>query len=133
MLNKVVRDWGDGTYTFCLTHKEIYELEAKCDRGLEWLLREVVSGAQRTEHLREAVRLGLIGGGLGPTEALKLVRQYFEGEPGLENKALAYAILNAAAFRPKDVKPGKATRRPKTPSAGAGPSQPSSEQPAQSA
>lgn len=130
MLNKVTKDWGDGSYTFCLTFKEICELEEKTDRGLEWLLREVATGAQKTMHLREVVRLGLIGGGKEPTAAFKLVKQYFDGEPGLENKALAFEILNAAAFRPKDLKPKKATRRPTNQSAGDGPSQTSSEQPA---
>ena len=47
----------------------------------------------KVQHISEIIRLGLIGGGLAPTEALKMTRNYVESRPPLENLSLAQAIL----------------------------------------
>lgn len=126
-------DWGDGHHTFRLGFREICELEDKTDRGIIWLYRELERGEAKLTHIREVHRLGLIGGGMEPPAAIKLVRQYIEERPNvLANIATAKLILLPVLLEPKGDALPKAQRRRKTKDVGASPSRVSSEQPAQS-
>ena len=126
-------DWGDKEHTFRLTFKGICELEAKIDRGLVWLYRELERGEAKLEHIREVHRIGLIGGGMEPRDAIALVRRYIEEAPNiLTNTSSAKMILLPVLLEPKGDGLPKAKRRKQTKDAGASPSRGSSEQPAQS-
>lgn len=50
----------------------------------------------RVPWVREIIRLGLIGGGLKPTEANALVKNYVDQRPFMESVLHAQAILSAA-------------------------------------
>jgi Phage tail tube protein, GTA-gp10 len=127
-------DWGDGEHTFRLTFKGICELEARIDRGILWLYRELERGEAKLEHIREVHRIGLIGGGMEPVAAIKLVRTYIEESPNiLANTSTAKLILLPVLLEPKADALPKAPRRRKSKTVGGSPSRVSSEQPAQSA
>lgn len=127
-------DWGDGEHTFRLTFKGICELEAKVDRGIMWLYRELDRSEAKLEHIREVFRIGLIGGGMEPLKAIQLVRNYIEDRPNiLANTASAKLILLPVLLEPKGDALPKAPRRRKKKDAGDSPSRVSSEQPAPSA
>lgn len=127
-------DWGDKEHTFRLTYKGICELEAKIDRGIVWLYNELQRGEAKLEHIREVHRLGLIGGGMEPPEAIQLVRRYIEDAPNiLVNTSSAKKILMPVLLEPKGDALPKTKRRRVKKDAGASPSRVSSAQPAQSA
>lgn len=126
-------DWGDGQHTFRLGFREICELEDKTDRGIMWLYRELERGEAKLTHISEVHRLGLIGGGMEPPAAIKLVRAYIHERPNiLANISSAKLILLPVLLEPKGDSLPKAKRRRAKKDAGASPSRVSSEQPAQS-
>lgn len=94
-------DWADGTYTFRLGLSEIEELERKRDLSIFQIgtrLSPEVRQARSTDII-EVIRLGLIGGGMKPVDALALVRKYVDERPLDENRDTAYAIVLAGLMR----------------------------------
>lgn len=92
----VTFDWADGTHSFRLAWGQLAELQEKCDAGPYVVLQRLHSGEWRIEDVSNIIRLGLIGGGMEPAQALKLVRRYVEARPPMENLIPAQIILSAA-------------------------------------
>lgn len=88
-------DWADGTYTFRIAIGQWRELQEKTGVGPLELYRRVSTGAWRIDDLCQTIRLGLIGGGLAPAQALALSRSYVEQRPPLECVLTAEAVLLA--------------------------------------
>lgn len=60
-------------------------------------------GAKSTV-IREVIRVGLVGGGMAPAEASKLVKRHIDDRPLAEAVPLALAILQAIAYgAPQDA------------------------------
>jgi hypothetical protein len=97
----IEQDFGDGTYTFRLGLGEIEELERKCDLGIFRIVGRLAPQAREAKlvEIMETLRLGLIGGGTMPVEALALVKRYVEERPLDENRDVAYAVGLAALMR----------------------------------
>lgn len=99
-------DFGDGTYTFRLGLGEIEELERKCEASL-FAVAGRLSPSLRDARLREiseTIRLGLIGGGMAPVDALVLTRRYVDERPLDESRDVAFAVAMAGLMR---VHPGE--------------------------
>jgi hypothetical protein len=99
---------GDG-YRFDISKiKHQRELEAKCDAGVQRIMQRLLSGDARVEDYRETIRLGLIGGGLAPDKAIKLVVDYVDGRPRIESISIAVAVLMTlcAGRNPDDAEDG---------------------------
>lgn len=92
----ITLEWADGTHTFRLAWGQLGELQDKCDAGPYVVLQRLVSGTWKIQDIAETIRLGLIGGGKTPVEALKLVRTYVEQRPPMESLLTAQAVLSAA-------------------------------------
>lgn len=105
---EVTLDWADGTYSFRLAWGQLIELQEKCDAGPFVVLNRLTTGTWRMEDISSVMRLGLIGGGTEPTKALKLVRDYVESRPPLENVTFARGILGQAVMGAPDETPGEA-------------------------
>lgn len=89
-------DFADGTYTFGLTWPLATEWERTTDRSLYGTLINIMrTGIAQLHDTRELVRLGLIGGGMSPTDALRMVRTYVEERPAAENFSLVVKIVDA--------------------------------------
>lgn len=97
-------DWADGTYIFRLPIAQLEEHDELCSAGPLVVLARLSDGSWHIPDLRETIRLGLIGGGLPATDALKLVRRYVDGAPLIQAVPIAMVIL-AAALRGEDVEP----------------------------
>lgn len=122
--------WADGEHTFRLPIGQLLELQEKCDAGPAFILSRLQSGRWLIEDIRETLRLGLIGGGLKPGEALKLVQRYVDERPLLESVPPATAVLMGALIGAMDEplgKPAAAEERASSPSAVNSPSPPSTE------
>ncbi|MBP0439584.1 gene transfer agent family protein [Tianweitania sediminis] len=94
-LAELVQDFADGAYTFRLRWAEIIKLQEATDTGPYVLLQRLYQGEWRVQDISAVIRLGLIGGGMEPTAALRLVRSYVEERPPLESLPLAQAVLAA--------------------------------------
>ncbi|MCP8894299.1 gene transfer agent family protein [Shinella daejeonensis] len=92
----VTLDWADGTYVFRLAWAELEMLQEAVDAGPWVVLQRLVDKSCRVGDISNVIRLGLIGGGLEPVAALKLVRSYVEARPPAESLIHAFAVLSAA-------------------------------------
>lgn len=102
---EVTLEWGDGERLFSLKAAQIEELEALCNEGIGKIAARMFTRIDFTyKHIRETIRLGLIGGGLDAVTANRLVKMYVDGVP-LDNQndpsspiKTAHAILQAVYF-----------------------------------
>lgn len=66
-----------------------------------------IGGDWRVDDVRETIRLGLIGGGLTPSDAFLLVASYVDARPLHENVGIAASILMHAIVGDPDDPVGK--------------------------
>jgi hypothetical protein len=104
---EVTIPFADGQYKFRLALGELRELQEKTNAGPLELLKRLHAGTWRVDDPRETIRLGLIGGGMLPTEAMKLVLRYVDARPLTENVMTAQAILMVALYEEEDPQMGK--------------------------
>jgi hypothetical protein len=100
-------DWADGHHAFRLAIAQLRELQDKTGVGPAALFDRLASRQWKVDDLRETIRLGLIGGGMDPFDALVLVKRYVDDRPLMENVLPAWRILSAALMGPEDDQPGK--------------------------
>lgn len=90
-------DWGDAAHSFNIAKiKLALELEEKCGVGVAELFQRMRDNRWRLNDVREVLRLGLIGGGMEPLPALKLVERYCDERPWTESVRPAMLVLMAA-------------------------------------
>ncbi len=82
------------------------ELQEKTDAGPLAVLLRLHGHDWRVQDVRETIRLGLIGGGKTPPQALALVARYVDRRPLLESVPVAQDILAAGLAQPDDLPPG---------------------------
>lgn len=111
--------WGDKEHRFRLAIGHLRELQEKTDVGPYRLFERLRSGDWRVDDLRETIRLGLIGGGMKPFDAHRLIVRYFDeyGLVLLDHVPAALQIMTAALLGPPDeplgkAKPAKAESKP---------------------
>ncbi|MBZ9973511.1 gene transfer agent family protein [Mesorhizobium sp. BR1-1-12] len=104
---RIELDWADGTYAFRLGWGQLAELQEKCDAGPYVVLNRLHSGQWRIEDISNVIRLGLIGGGMLPADALKKVRAYVEDRPPFENIITAQVVLGAGLTGAPEEKLGE--------------------------
>lgn len=86
---EVVVEWANGEYLFALRGAQIEALESesynpdtgKKGIGIAAIFTRVMSMSWYRSDLMNVIRLGLIGGGMGAVEAMRLVRDYAETVP----------------------------------------------------
>lgn len=125
----IVRDFAGAERTFRLGVGEWRKIQNRCDCGPPELVHRLgaitaakatnpqfsalqlavlgMGGTWRVDDAREVILQGLIGGGLSPTDAGKLVGDYFDRRFPFEHVPLAFEIVCAAAFGPEDDPLGK--------------------------
>lgn len=111
---EVTLAFADGEHVFRLGIGELRELQTKTGVGPVKLFRRLAEGDWLVDDLREIVRLGLIGGGSNPPEALRLVGTYVDDRPWTETVPVAAQVLQAALFRPEELAPAGKPGAPKS-------------------
>jgi len=106
---RITEDFADGTYEFCMNYGAIRMLQEAREMGPLLLYGVLQSSAWRVEDLREIIRCGLIGAGMSPAQAVKLVRLYVEERPPMESVALATRILGAGLIGAPDENVGESS------------------------
>lgn len=92
-MGKLTLAWGDGEHDFLLPIGQLRELQDKTDAGPQEVFTRLSTGRWRVDDVREPIRLGLIGGGMKPSDAMVLTKRYVDDRPLLENLKVAQAIL----------------------------------------
>lgn len=116
-------DWADGHHTFRLPLGQLRELQEKTGVGPLRLFHRLMDGSWMADDAREVMRLGLIGGGMEPLEALRLIQRYVDARPLMETQAPALLVMGAALHGTeqegapgKEEAPEAATNAPSSPS-----------------
>ncbi|MDF2809504.1 MAG: hypothetical protein K0S56_535 [Microvirga sp.] len=101
-------DFGDGEHAFRLAIGGLRELQEKTGVGPMRLFHRLMDGSWMVDDAREVLRIGLIGGGMKPAEAIGLVRRYVDERPMIEAQAPAMLVLGAALHgTEQETQPGK--------------------------
>ncbi|WMT90156.1 gene transfer agent family protein [Pelagibacterium sp. H642] len=107
-----VSEWADGEFLFALKAGQIEELEKICDEGIGKIAFRCFSGTDFTyKHVRETIRLALIGGGMPAVEAERKAKTYIDGCPidhqgdPFSNLKTARKVLQAVYFGWEDLPP----------------------------
>jgi len=87
--------FGTAEHDFTLTDDMITELERLTDTGIGAFYQRVIAMHFNAADLAEIIRLGLIGAGMNPQEAMQLVNTYARNRPMAETFPLALDILDA--------------------------------------
>lgn len=94
---EVVVEFGGDDRLFRLTLPGILELEETCGAPFAVIAGRVAAGQYGVNDVLHPIRLGLIGGGMKPEQASKLMRGYaFPAQPIAEGWHVARAVLMAA-------------------------------------
>lgn len=88
--------WPDGRRDYRLGIGEIRELQEKCNKGPLEILADLQSGRWRLDDILQPIRLGMVGGGLGRSEAVLLAERHVTPGNLGECSLYAMAIVNAA-------------------------------------
>lgn len=99
--------WADGNYRFRLAIGQLRELQEKCNAGPPEIFERLMKNTWRVDDVRETLRLGLIGGGTPPSQALALVIRYVDMRPWMENVPAALEVMGAALVGDPNDQPGK--------------------------
>lgn len=100
--------WGDGEHRFRLAIGQLEELEQITKIGPFELFEKMLRKQWRVGEVRHVIRIGLIGGGMGPADAVALVDRYISEWPWTESVGVALHILTAALVGSEADPAGKA-------------------------
>lgn len=91
--------FGDGEKLFAFPTRElIEELERKTGHGVGALFRRFRTSDYSLSDVLQVVRLGLVGGGMAPADADRLVSVYGVGRPLSEVFAVSDGVITALFF-----------------------------------
>lgn len=91
--------WRNGEDDFCLSRiGDILHVEEKCGAGIMTIMRRLESDSWYVNDIRETIRIGLIGGGKTPEQAMLIVKRCVDENPnGIAPSVLvAHTIIRAA-------------------------------------
>lgn len=110
----ITLDWANGTYRFRLGWGDLAKLQEETDAGPYVVYQRLIGDTWRVQDIAGVIRLGLIGGGMKPADALRLTREYVEARPPLENLIVAQVVLSAALSGAPDEPVGEALAADRT-------------------
>lgn len=119
---EITLPWGDEDRTFRLAIGDWRKVQEKCDAGPAEILarlapvftatqqglrfEQIVAagflGRWRVDDVREPLYRGLIGGGMEPTAAGKLIKELVDDRPLLEPLGMAYQVVLASVVGAED-------------------------------
>lgn len=88
-------EWADDMHHFRLGWGELAKLQEECDAGPYVILQRLYNGEWKIQDIANVIRFGLIGGGMLPVQALKLVNSYVKTRPPVESLMVAQVIMSA--------------------------------------
>ncbi len=107
--------FGDGHHTFRMAIGQLRELQEKTGVSPFAVLARLIAYLPMVDDAPEIIRLGLIGGGMAPPEAVALTERYARQRPSAESIPLGTTILKAGLLGVPDEKPGKSAGEAEAP------------------
>jgi hypothetical protein len=99
----VLLTFPDGEeYNFRLAWGQLIKLQEARNAGPFVIYMRLHDQTWMVEDIREVIRLGLIGGGMDPVKAKKLILEYIESTVPLASLPLAQRIMLEAVVGPED-------------------------------
>lgn len=83
LTSEAVLPFGGEDRLFRLRLREIERLQSECGAGIGAVARRLIAGDAYIVDIAATLRLGLIGGGMSPVEAKRLVEAYVAGPDAL--------------------------------------------------
>ncbi len=68
-------------------------LQEECKAGPFEVYSRLLTGRWKLAEISNTIRLGLIGGGMSPADALTFITSYVENRPPMESLGLAQGVL----------------------------------------
>lgn len=102
--------FGNDTHIFKLGYGQIKEIQDTTNAGIAFILDSLLHGTWKIEYIRETIRCGLVGGGMSPGDAMRMVKTYVEDTesyPIGDNIPIAASILAAAICGAEEEDKGK--------------------------
>ena len=99
--------FGDGEHAFRMGIGELRELQEKTGVSPFAVLARLTAYMPMVDDAPDIIRIGLVGGGMAPVDAVRLTDRYARQRPPAESIPLATAILKAGLLGVPDEKPGK--------------------------
>lgn len=96
---EVVVFFGDDDHTFRLGLGELAEIEERFDCSILVLATKLSTGTAKSTEIFEIIRVGLVGGGMNPVSASRLVQRYGDARPLEESRLVALSVAMAALLR----------------------------------
>jgi hypothetical protein len=96
----ITAELGGEEHQFALYLGQWEELQEITGCGPFILFQKLAAWDIRAKWLREIIRLGLIGGGMAPAQAKRLVERHVDSVPFAESLPLAIKIVGPACFPP---------------------------------
>lgn len=106
-LCRIDMDWADGNFPFALPLAQLEELQTLCDAGPMVIAQRLEHGMWTSKEVYHTLRLGLVGGGMSPIDAMRKTRLYVLDRPWLENVLPALAVMQAVLVGKPDEPVGK--------------------------
>lgn len=106
---EVTLPFGGEDRLFRLPIGRVRAVQERCDAGPPELVSRFVNKTWRVDDVREPILQGLIGGGLAPHEAQRLVESAMDGLPMLQFVPIAQAVVMAFLIGAEDEEPGERT------------------------
>lgn len=104
---EVTLTWADGDYTFRLDWGQLEALQEATDFGPWAVLQRLTTKTCFIGEISSVLRFGLIGGGMTPVEATKIIKRYVTDRPPMENLEPAIVVLMTALVGAVDEAPGE--------------------------
>lgn len=99
----VLLPFPDGEdYNFRLAWGQLIKLQEARNAGPFVIYTRLFDQTWMVEDIREVIRYGLIGGGMDPARAKKLILEYIEADVPLAALPLAQRIMTAGLIGPDD-------------------------------
>lgn len=95
----VTTSFGDGEYDFRLTLAGLAEVEAKFDKSIFLIAAGLQMRTAKSAEISEVIRVGLIGAGMKPVDALAKVRKWVDERPLDESRDVALCVALAGLAR----------------------------------
>lgn len=93
---ELIREWAGTERLFRLTFGGVMDLEQACGgTGIGVIFQRISTGRFEARDVHECIRLALIGGGMGPLDAKRLMASHFDKRGYLDNAQVAGDILLA--------------------------------------
>lgn len=105
---EVTLPFGDESYKFRLDFKAVSGWEEQHGRSMFATFNEMVhTRTARLSDVRSILHIGLVGGGMIPTDATAMVKRFVEDRPLSETHPTALAVLEAFLFGNDEYRAGK--------------------------